>query len=429
MKSVVLGLAALTMIGFNPAAKADLAAVGAVNPVTGLPAFFQDQSGQQIQFCDIVNTTIIPNGGNAGAIANGPPCPALELVDPGVPGGDPGPGVTEANLVEGFFYVAEGVIQPVTGEKFLVRMEVEGAGGVVLHDVRIRLRNMVQTGTYIVDTPFGSTSIAVANAADNVDTLLPGGGTGAPPDFATALHGPFSCFWSNGTGNLVVVPGHTFLGDFTTEAPLIPQAPCTQTAADLVARVTLPDGTVTETNLWTVQAELFPGTGIIPKRTTYERTADATVARIDSFVQSVPGAIIHITSPNLPNNLTYVEEPTAPGGFYIRRNFQGTPPVVPTTVTIEGSTVALTDRVNITIARYNVGTDRLQVSAASSDLSANPTLTAFDQHGQTLGVLTAGVLDITPGLTVPPAIVTVRSSLGGSENATTQILGGNQIGQ
>jgi hypothetical protein len=419
---VIAGFSALTLFSLNHAAKAELAAVGPQDPITGYPAFLQDTANQQIQLCSVVNPVL-----DAGVIANSAPCAALELEDPGVPGGDPGPGATFENIGEGFFYLAKAEIRTALGERFLVRIEAEVTGGQVLHDVRIRLRKLVQPGTYIVETPLGSLTTTLAAVGGNdFDGTLPGGAVGIQPDYAGALNGNISCFWSNGTGNAVVVPGQSFLGDSVTDAPLIPNPACPQTAADMIFKITLPDGSVQQTNLFSVQGQLFQGTGVLPRRTTYERNADGAVARLDSFVRSLPGQIINVSGAGLPNR-RMLENPQRPGDYVLRQRFQGTAPILPPAITIEGLTVALIDEVDVRLARYNVNNDTLTVRAASSDLNQPPVLTAFDQDGLSLGTLTAGELTVT--LPIQPASVTIRSSKGGEASQVVDILGGNVIGQ
>jgi hypothetical protein len=188
----------------------------------------------------------------------------------------------------------------------------------------------------------------------------------------------------------------------------------------------MPDGTVNETNLFTVEAMVFPGTGVVPTRTTYERVADGSVARIDAFVRSAPGATILVNATGLARDRIMVEDPLNPGFYYMRNRLAAGTTVIPTTVNIQGLTVALVDEVNISVARYNVGTDVLTVSAQSSDLSNPPVLTAFDQAGREIGQLVNGTLTTT--LVVSPSAVTVRSANGGSTTQIVDDLGGNQTG-
>jgi hypothetical protein len=316
-------------------------------------------------------------------------------------------------------------MRPATGERFILSLVVEAGEG-LLNNARIRLRRLTQAGTYIVDTPYGQTSINVTDPTDDIDTTFPGGAIGAPPDFANALNGNLTCFWSNGTGGLVVVPGRTFLGDSATAAPLIPKAPCPQTAADLIYRVTMPNGVVVESNLFTVEGMIFPGTGIIPTRTTYERVADGSIARLDSFVRSQPGKTITVNATGMARNRIMVEDPLNPGFYYLRQRFAAGTTAIPATISVQGLTVGLVDEIKITQAFYNVGTDVITISAESSDLSNPPVLTAFDQNGREIGQLVDGTLTAT--MDVSPSHITVKSSIGGS---TTQIVddrGGNQTG-
>jgi hypothetical protein len=346
----------------------------------------------------------------------------LELEDP-----SPfGPGIVPENIIEGVYYSAEADMRPATGERYVLAMVIEAGEGGIINQARVRLRRLTQAGTYIVETPFGTTSINVTDPTDDIDASFPGFTLGAPPDFINTLNGNISCFWSNGTGSLVVVPGRTFIGDGTTLAPLIPMAPCPQTAAQLIYRVTAPNGVVVQTNQFIVQGMVFPGTGIIPTRTTYERVADGSVARLDSFVRSQPGKSITVNATGMARNRIMVEDPLNPGFYAMRMRFQAGVTDIPATINIQGLTVSLVDEIKITQAFYNVGTDVLTIKAESSDLSNPPVLTAFDQAGREIGQLVDGTLTAT--VAVSPSHITVKSSIGGS---TTQIVddrGGNQIG-
>jgi hypothetical protein len=410
----ILGLG---LLGSAAPAHALLVAAGPIDPVTQLPTFFMDQANQQLSLCDIINPNIV-----GGGEANGPPCPGLALIDPS----PTGPGVVASNIEEAVFYSAEGDLQPATGERYVLALVIEAGEGGVLNEARIRLRRLTLAGTYIVDTPYGQTSINVTDPTNDVDTTFPGFTVGSPPDFANTLNGNISCFWSNGTGGNVVVPNRTFIGDGTTLAPLTPTAPCPQTTADLIFRVTAPDGSVIETNQFIVQGMLFAGTGVIPTRTTYERNADGSVARLDNFVRSTPAATITVNGTGLPNNRIMVEDPLNPGYYYLRERFTVATTVIPATINVQGLTVNLVDEVNIGLARYNVNNDQLTINADSSDLNDVPVLTAFDQAGRQIGVLAAGTLTAT--LVVPPSSVTVRSSHGGSATLIVDAIGGNQIG-
>jgi hypothetical protein len=121
-----------------------------------------------------------------------------------------------------------------------------------------------------------------------------------------------------------------------------------------------------------------------------------------------------------------VEDPLNPGFYYMRQRFQAGVTDIPATIDVQGLTVSLVDEINISLVRYNVGTDQIVIHATSSDLSNPPVLTAFDQAGREIGQLVDGVLTAT--LEVSPSAVTVKSSRGGSTTQIVDDLGGNQVG-
>lgn len=437
MLNVAAAILAASLFAFAGPAKADLAAFGPVDPATGFPNFIQDANNVQIGPCDRVEPV-----DEDGAVVNNAPCPGTELEDPGVPGGDPGPGFVVGNIVEFTYYRTEANIVDGTpnGERFRLRIEVQG--GIlppesINNAVRLRLRNLVQAGTYLIDTPFNSTigqqSVEVVDPADDVDIELPGGVLGTAPSLGPALGGNVMCFWSNGTQT--TVDGQDFLGDGVAEQPLVPitgNAACPQQAADLVFRITFPDGTtVVESNLFTVEAKLFDGVGVLPVRSVYERNTNGNLARIDLWVKSVADASIVVSGTNLRAR-TMLQSDTTPGSYYLRQRVLPGGSPVPSTIDVAGATVSVVDAVTITRARHNVNNDTLDIRAVSSDAFAVLTLTVTDQDGNP--VLPPGPNELAGGrfqaaVAVPPGLpasrVTVTSSQGGSATLPVDVRGGN----
>ena len=443
ISKVAAALVAASLWGFAGTAQADLAAIGPVNPATEFPTFVIDGNNTQIAPCDRIEAVL-----EGTEVLNNAPCAGTELEDPGVPGGDPGPGFVAGNILEFTYYRTEANIVDGTpqGERFRLRIEVQGGvipPASINNAVRLRLRNLVNQGTYLVRHPFNTdnTLLEVEVGPDEiesgVDMELDGGQLGQAPDFSAALSGPVMCFWSN--GSQTTVDGQDFLGDGVAEAPLVPisgNPNCSQDADDLVFRVTIPAGngqpiTTVEIADFSVEAKLFDGVGILPLRSTYERNANGNVARIDLWVKSVAGATIPVTGDGIPNGRDMVEDASRPGTYFLRQRALPAGSPAPDTLNVAGATVSVADEINITRARHNVNTDLLEIRVASSDVFGAPTLTACcDGDGNPLGVLVGGQLNISGGLAnvppnAPPFEITVTSSQGGSASKIVDVRGGN----
>jgi hypothetical protein len=415
------------LLAITHIAAADLAIIGPVDLITAFPNMIQDANNIQLGSCNLLNPI-----NEGGTIVNNVPCAGVELSDPL---GD----FIQGNILEFTYYRAESNIVNGTpaGERFRLRMEVQG--GVfppesINNAVRVRLRNLVQQGTYQVSTPLGDASFVVgpAEIAHGVDEELPGGVLAAAPAFDAARAGSLSCFWSNGTQ--MTLGADSFYGDGLTESPLIPVTgvpSCTQTAVDLDFAVQFPDGTVVSSNLFTVEGKQLPQLGIVVDRATYERNPSGNVTRVDIWVTSTPGQAISVTGSNVTMTPSLMaEQMPGTGKYYLRQRLTGTIPAN-IMVDIGGTSTTVIDEVKVTRALDNVNTDTLNVRAVSSDRFSAPPLTAYDQDGNVLGTLVNGELDvITPVLpNIPPREVRVNSNAGGFDIEPVDIGGGNIVFQ
>lgn len=417
-KAVFCSLVTLWAITLAPpTAKADLAAVGAVDLATGFPTFFTDQAGVSLGPCD----TVDPDGLGA----NNPPCSGLELLDPNG-------AFVAGNIAEFTYYRGEAGLSGPNGDRYLLRFEVQGGVApppLVANAVRVRLRGLTVPGIYTLTTPFGvfpftATAEGDPPAIPDIDDVLPGGADGVGPGFAGTLPGNNQCFLSNGTG-FVDATGNYF-GDGITEAPLVLSVCPLPPGAALLFMVVRPDGVTLETNLFSVEGKIVsvvPPGGATPlsvQRASYSRTNPGFV---DVFATSSPGAIVTVSGgPNLggPHPMTG----NANGQFFAHIPVADSS-VLPANVTVTATAAPLLpssvfeplrDVVTITKAEYNVTNTTLTIEASSSDQAApGPTLTAVG-----FGVLASALT--VPGVLAPPAEVTVTSSAGGTDTRLVDVV-------
>ena len=433
---------------------AQLKVIGPVDPLTSFPTYVQDASNVQVMPCNRVEQDPAEPGVNA------PPCPGLEVVSFEEP-------FVESNIAEFTYYRAEANMDGPDGSRYRLRIEVQGGilpPATINNAVRLRLRNLTETGTYTVIHPFGTLPVEVGppdgtGRIDDVDMELPGGVLASAPNFAPAVNGNVHCFWENGTSALVTAvqpgtglpyPAGAFLGDSITPGPLVAKPACPgQTnagptgpyvAGQLAFTVIFPSGVRVETNAFTVEAQRFVGVGLVVQRSTYQRSANGRVTRVDAWANSVPGSVLIVNGDGITDQ-QMVENTAKEGEFYIRTRTlpAGSPP--PAMINISGTTAIVNDAVDITLARFDTASGDLTVSARSSDVyddpgTGRPVLTAYDANGSTLlgelvyprGNNAVGTLVVaTPGGT-PPEKVVVKSSKGGMLTLPVSTTGADLVG-
>ncbi len=395
---------AVMLFGFGQAAHAVLDAVGPINPATGFPTSFTADI-VELAPCDRIDFDPILG-------VNNPPCPGLELVD--FDGG-----FVQGNIEEFTYYRVESELDGPNGERFLLRMEVQGGvlpPEIVSNAIRIRLRSLTLTGDYTVTTPLPPPNDSfVINAPDlaDIDEAPVGfdGVAATTPPFSGTFPGPIGPYPSNGTGFTDPVTGEIFYGDGITAAPL--EAPF----LGGTFTVTMPDGTLLSTNLFVVEAKVlnFVAGTVNVTGANFSRTA-AGAGQVGIFATGPTIGVLSVSGTGIPTTPLTGD---AFGNFFASISVPApfTPPPV-ITVTDSSSTppgqaqAQLKDIVTITSATYNTTTQTLNISATSSDQgSPLPTLST-----SSFGALTGGSI-IVPGLAVPPAQVTVSSSAGGADTA------------
>jgi hypothetical protein len=170
--TLAAGAAALTLlaglIGARPA-HADLAAVGAVDPATEVPAWFQDKNGLKLGLC-----------------LDGPPFCLTTADEFNAPGG------------EAFYFNAQAdlAIGAAGKAKLVLAQEATNpAGGrAAFMRVRVTITSARPSTVYSITHPFGSLQITTDSRGDGKDTVDAGCTAGPCPSFAGALTGQIGPF-------------------------------------------------------------------------------------------------------------------------------------------------------------------------------------------------------------------------------------------
>lgn len=391
-----------------------LVKVGPSNPGIGFPLWYKDSTGTRLEL-------------------------SLATADPFTPAvGDPEPFVSTRDGApatlpeEAFYFLAEarivtgGGVRPGRARVVLALEAAWGGAGsvadgqqVVFARLRVRVDGGVPGGLYTFTHPYGQTEPMPADERGRVFVTEDIGV--APLQFDGALSGHVAPFirWTSGAakapGEVDPPPGylgdgdtsHTITGsplgfDFVRiEGPNIADAGGPRDPADLS------NPNKVFTRLFTVQGRLATIAGVEVTRATYRRTAAGAVT-LDVFAGSEPGQALTANLAGLPNTPL-----SAAGGNYYAAVAAGT--TVPPSVAVvnvtdappSAVTVPVTDAVDINQADFEPGPATLTVAAISSDAVATPTLTVA---GPNLPDFPIGTVTVA----APPAVVTVRSSLGGS---------------
>lgn len=446
-RTKILFIVPWLIFGWGQGARADLALIGPVDPVTGFPAFVQDANNVQIGPCDRIEEDPLEPGVNAA------PCPGTELdvlADP--------PGFVQGNIAEFTYYRTEAnIVNPTPGVKrFRLRIEVQG-GVIPPESINNAVRLVMtfnpgaQQGIYTIFSPFGVEEVVVGpgEIASKLDTELAGGVLAQVPNFDPARGGNVMCFWDHTFPiDPILVDGQQFISDGVFEGALAPvpgNPNCPQTAAngiadggDLEFHVLYPDNTtLVGTDQFSVEGKLVDQAGIVVDRANYLRfgTLASPVAAVNLWVSSVAGATILVT----PGTAQLAAGPQAmaedvndPGHYYLRQllvpSTLALPPDAvnnPVTLTVNGQAVQLVDELRIVQANQDITADTIAIVASSSDFLAQQTgnlvLTATDENGSPIP-LSGPVVPVPPD--IPIREVTVNSAAGGVDTEQTFVLGG-----
>lgn len=424
----ILGLAIVALFlvsGIQPAF-AKLNAVGPTNAVNGYPAWYQDSNGTTLQL-----------GNNDGTLD-----PALNIFDAVIPGNNFSAQIGFGS--EAFYFYASntdaGITIPIQpglpiGGRFLYIAGLEAAFGtgdalngeqIVFGRIRIRLDCPV-AGTYKITHPYGVDTFTVDAPGLKAINFTEDIGV-APLAFTGALSsriGPFLKAVSP-AAPVDLLTGRTFIG-----SPSVAQTVTGSPFGTNFLRIEGPSGAdldgalpgvqnVWQSNEFFLSGTIFNGvvsTPLAVDRVNYERGVHSGV---DIIATSSPTAQVSVSGLTA---VAAVMTGDGTGKFYRHVHVDGALPATVTVSAVDAPNTQtsiiknLIDVVNITRAEYDLATRALTIEAASGDTVAPPVLTATG-----LGDLVAGSL-VVPGVLVPPASVSVTSSLGGSDTASVSIIG------
>ncbi len=413
-RSVSLFFAALLIFVLSKASHAELATVGPANPQDGFPSFYQDTSGLALELC-------LEGDGLTG----------LCLFDP--------PRAEEPFSVEiGFredaaYWLAQAdiALPGATDARLELALSASFFGGDPADGNQItfgRIHISIDTpvaGDYTVVHPYGTE--VFTNAPQGVRAIDFFRDIGdRTPNFAAALAadiGPFLVA-------LIPIPPAGFVGD-----PQIDQTVTGSPTGNNLFRVTGPPGSnldgaggnTVETNLFSVAGKIFSGltpTPLVIERTSFKRLPNAPNGVVVDVSATSSATATLIANVGSLKPIPPTMEQDGAGNFFVHVDVPGPgslivpPDQVLVTATAPGQTPTnifsdLVDEITITMAAYDVFSDRMLIRASSSDKITSPILTAKDHNGNTLGTLAGGSLLLT-GMTIPPPRITVESSAGGS---------------
>lgn len=395
---------------------------GPVDPVSGFSQYVVDSTGLTLQRCKD---------------------PALCFFDPIVAGN-----VLSEQMgtgAESFYNLTQGIIDvPTTGVRvtyvagveatFLTPEPVAGQ-----QTTFTRLRIWVDApvpGTYTVTHPYGTSTYAIDTVGvgfeirDTFDiTFNPGTSNNQ------GRVGP----WLRWDPGVAPAAPAGFLGDLGTLHPII-GSPCgtnflrisAVTAAGAPIDLDGLGNNFVQVNDFTVNGQILTAlqTPLSANRATYTRTP-ASLGTIEAFANSTLTATVAVQDgPATAAANSRLPTPVALGNG-LDSTFFGSVPVagatsnaMPARITFAATdnpsgtnstvlSIPLTDHVSVTKAEYDVFTKLLTVNAASSDTRVPPTLTIKELN----------VAPNTPRLmNVPPGVVTVVSSAGGSESVPVRVV-------
>jgi len=449
-------LTSVLLCGLIPTGQAALNAVdpGPYTAATGFfPQWYQDAHAVALELClSKAQSTRVP--GAPGA----PSYMCTLLPNPGI-FNDLLPIVFPTNYPdEGFYFTADAAIDATTVPDaqgivlgYGAAVEAAFGGGVPAPGdqvtfARIRIRVDIPVGfdgTYRITHPYGVETFFNVPAGRRTINMTRDIGLGSA-DFTGALAGDIGPFLRSrygpytetnpDTGELETFigdPNLTTLVDINNVPTPVPGELVTGSPfhTNYVRIERLEGGIDVTTDVFAVTGKLFATA--LPTPLTIERStySQGTLGIFDSFQTDVfalapPTAVLEFT--DALANTSPMHDFDADDGFYGYKFYGfGTTSLPAPGSTIEvttpnpgggtdSSSSALTDQVTIHSATYSLGSDVLNVEAASSDEINLPLLTLV---GTPLPPAAgpAGVTFTMGPLTIPPATVTVTSASGGSD--------------
>ena len=390
---------------------------GPVSPDHGFPDWYRDKNGIELEPCMDARD---PN-------CNAPPVPDPEQA-PTFPD----------NFPDEFFYMlADANLTANGGNVVLAEYAVEGAFAtavqpgdqMVFGRTRYRIRGGV-TGdtTYKITNPYGVDYVKTDPGATELFTTEDVGITpGAFGEVLAGQVGPFLRWTGNDApagyvgdpGTLHTVTGSPFNTNFVKiEGPGIGGANNPNPCPGLDANSS-PDCIYTDQ--FSLTGKKSTKGGVDVGRATYSRNADGSGTQLDVLAESKAAQDIVVQDPNVDRRFPITPLVNEGENYFAHLDVQGDLPAtvdvvnradVPKTV----KHVKVTDHLTGT-ALYDAGTDKLHVTAESSDKTSAPVLKVPTYNA----ALTAGAVDIDTQ--VPPNAVKVTSSRGGTVDVPVKVQG------
>ena len=398
-----------------------LSALGAINPGHGFPQYYQDNSGVALEPCLVT-----------------PSNPANPVVDPcaltgTLAGGDASEIVFPTQFPDELFYnLTSSVISGIGGiarNRAVLTMALEGAFAtgavaegqqIVFARFRLRVDGVTPGETYVLTYPYGVKSFQ-ADPAGLINFTDDQGCLAAGCSFDSVLTssniGPFlqwDAAESAPPAGYVGDPNvtHTIVGSpFTTNVFRLQGPNVGGLGIDVI-----------ETDQFSVMGKQYTdavASALTIDRSSYSRTSPVT-AKVSVFARSSGDATLVVTGAGIPT--TTMTKDAVSGRFFaaiLPTDPNTLPSSIRVTATAPNSTPvvresSLVDEVTVLDATFDEASGVLSIQAESSDLSANPTLSA----STSLPTLPLGTLDATGALvvntTVPSSSISVMSSAGGA---------------
>lgn len=394
---------ALVALGATSTPGTHLTAVGPISPDNGFPVWYADDSQPSLRLalCDQVSD---PNCNIAGTLPDGTQPQSF-------PGNYP---------VESFYQLASATATAGNGGKatytagleatFNNNVVAKAGDQTVFSRIRVKVTNLDPNTDYVVHHPYGTDTLK--SDGNGLIFVTEDVGAGSP-NFADAMGGRFGPFlqWDPAVGD---TPPAGYLADPAVNHKVIgsPVKDAAGNAQDYF-RIDGPDAggpgvNTVSTDLFSLTGKLATTSGVSAQRADDHRAAGATGGTLDVFATSDPGQSIQVKGQGF-DPVALRED--GKGQYLARVAYTGATPAsvqvvnagdVPQTV----KTIPVVDDIDAQAA-YDADTQTLKVTATSSNLDNNPTLTA-----KGYGDLTAGAASFNVGA-APPEI-TVTSTDGGS---------------
>lgn len=416
---------------------------GPYAPATGgFAAWYQDTHGRVLDLC---LTKAV-----SSRVAGAPGAPSYMCVLNPAPGvfDDTKPILFPDNYPdETFWFTADAaIVDAARGIDLSYGTAIEAAFAAEdVHDgdqvsfARVRIRVDVPTaGTYIVTHPYGVEVFDVPAGGRRAINMTRDIGIGSPKTYTGALKGDVGPFLRGVGGpyterNPDTGASEQFIGD-----PNLNEAVTGSPFNTNFVRIEGPNGLDLRTTLFSISGKLSETvrpTPVIAQRSTYSRHEEDGVlqAQQDVFVQAPPPpgtATLISQTPTL--SLT---EANGTGAWYGQSALNPTLPVklqvtadnqlaiasnTPTTLELP-----LTDLVVIQRAEFSLSSGLLTLVASSSDETGLPELIASTGNGAAIaplggdGVVKTLITGLSP---IPPAMVTVTSTNGGSDTEEVELV-------